>query len=99
MDVIAGAYVAWMPLAERLRARKRCSPAAVGREAAAQHSGGTNQNAHRVGGRSRFWGPASRRPKCRQIAPRPVRERPVAAFTTTTTMIAPITDTTMELRS
>src|SRR5262249_19592083 len=34
-----------------------------------------------------------------QIAPRPVRVRPVTALTTTTTMIAPITETTIELRS
>src|SRR4051812_6190935 len=34
-----------------------------------------------------------------QTAPRPVRARPVTAFTTTTTRIAPITDTTNELRS
>src|SRR4029079_11344449 len=34
-----------------------------------------------------------------QTAPRPVRERPVTAFTTTTVMIAPMVATTIELRS
>src|SRR6185503_4741379 len=64
--------------------------------------GAGNRNAHHDGGRSDWAdGGASRSalgPKG-QTAPRPERVRPVTAFTTTTTRIAPMTETTIELRS